>query len=240
MKLIYGIVFSSICTLFLFIHCHELVSFIRVVNTPSPADLSQYKARVSEINREVSEKTVCVAFIGDSHAHRNYLYFKELFNNRAFINLGIPNDTTSLLMSRLDVLENNFAEYFILFIGSNDVGRGVKTSQTMENFIKIIEAFNQRKLFVVSVPPAYFPLRNNEKVKTLNAKLSDLSLNDDFYFVDITPLLLDENNVLNSELYVDGVHLNDKGMKLLSSYVTGALTRHSILRENSCLVQFSS
>ncbi|RSJ30299.1 SGNH/GDSL hydrolase family protein [Streptococcus gordonii] len=182
-----------------------------------------------ELN-QVSVKEPDIIFIGDSIVE--YYPLQELLQtNKVLINRGIRGYKTDLLLDNLDAhLFGSALDKVFILIGTNDIGKEIPQSETLENLEGMIQKISREyplaQIQLLSVLPVNegeeykgtVYLRTNEKIQDLNRAYQGLaSIYTNVQFIDLYETLLDETGQLDQEFTTDGLHLTIAGYALLSS-----------------------
>ena len=182
-----------------------------------------------ELN-QVSVKEPDIIFIGDSIVE--YYPLQELLQtNKVLINRGIRGYKTDLLLDNLDAhLFGPALDKVFILIGTNDIGKEIPQSETLENLEGVIQKISREyplaQIQLLSVLPVNegeeykgtVYLRTNEKIQELNRAYQGLaSIYTNVQFIDLYETLLDETGQLDQEFTTDGLHLTIAGYALLSS-----------------------
>ncbi|ATF64256.1 SGNH/GDSL hydrolase family protein [Streptococcus gordonii] len=182
-----------------------------------------------ELN-QVSVKEPDIIFIGDSIVE--YYPLQELLQtNKVLINRGIRGYKTDLLLDNLDAhLFGSALDKVFILIGTNDIGKEMPQSETLENLEGVIQKISREyplaQIQLLSVLPVNegeeykgtVYLRTNEKIQDLNRAYQGLaSIYTNVQFIDLYETLLDETGQLDQEFTTDGLHLTIAGYALLSS-----------------------
>lgn len=172
--------------------------------------------------------------LGDSIT--DFFNWYELFydfskvSGQAVYNRGISGDTTDRLLERLyeNVLNIN-PKNILLLIGTNDIGRGLPLSMSVENVSRIIEMAKEKCPDVNFILQAVYPInrgmrdkfekRSNEKIELMNKEFTKLSEKYGCVWFDITDKLKDETGNLKKEYTYDGLHLNVSAYKIVAENV---------------------
>lgn len=187
----------------------------------------------SILNKEYALKNQTV-LLGDSIT--DFFNWYELFydfskiSGQAVYNRGISGDTTDRLLERLNENVLNIEpKNVVLLIGTNDIGRGLPLSMSVENVSKIIE--NTKKVCpdINFILQAVYPInrdmrdkfekRSNEKIDIMNKEFIKLSEKHDCVWLDITDKLKDETGNLKKEYTYDGLHLNANAYKIVAENI---------------------
>ena len=178
-----------------------------------------------------------IVFLGDSIT--DLCVLKNYYTNLdlELYNRGISGDTTIDLKNRLDVSAIDIKpSVIVLMIGTNDINWGRSVSAILETYEEILNELYlnlpELKLYIMSVIPqnkdleSYTPFNVDNhisKIKELNLKLVELAVKYDATYVDLYPLLLDNEGYLDKKYSDDGLHLNHNGFvvwsNLLSEYL---------------------
>lgn len=172
--------------------------------------------------------------LGDSIT--DFFNWYELFydfskvSGQAVYNRGISGDTTDRLLERLDdnVLSIN-PKNIVLLIGTNDIGRGLPLSMSVENVSKIIKMAKEKCPDMNFILQAVYPInrgmrdkfekRSNEKIELMNKEFIKLSEKYGCVWLDITDKLKDETGNLKKEYTYDGLHLNVNAYRIVAENV---------------------
>ncbi len=172
--------------------------------------------------------------LGDSIT--DFFNWYELFydfskvSGQAVYNRGISGDTTDKLLERLeDNVLNIMPKNIVLLIGTNDIGRGLPLSMTLENVEKIITktkiACPHINFIVEAVYPINRPMRfknekrSNEKINAMNVEFKKLCEKHNCVWVDFTDKLKDKDGELKQEFTFDGLHINAQAYEIVAENV---------------------
>ena len=208
---------------------HKNYSTITMYNREQQTKLKNY----SILNSKYALKNQTV-LLGDSIT--DFFNWYELFydfsknSGQAVYNRGISGDTTDRLLERLqENVLNIEPKNIVLLIGTNDIGRGLPLSMSIENVSKIIENTKKACPDVNFVLQAVYPInrgmrdkfekRSNDKIELMNKEFLELSKKYDCVWLDITDKLKDETGNLKKEYTFDGLHLNVSAYKVIAENV---------------------
>ena len=181
-----------------------------------------------ELN-QVSVKEPDIIFIGDSIVE--YYPLQELLQtNKVLINRGIRGYKTDLLLDSLDAhLFGPALDKVFILIGTNDIGKEIPQSETLENLEGVIQKISREyplaqiqllSVLPVNEAPAYKStvyVRSNEKIQALNQAYRQLaSAYMNVQFIDLYDAFLDEGGQLRPDYTTDGLHLTIAGYAALS------------------------
>jgi len=194
-------------------------STLRVLLVPDITKTKSYKTYLSRYDDAEFSVEPQMVLIGDSLAHDITPEIMEKCCNITISNIAIPGETSISLFARVRILDALPTDYIYLWIGTNDIGRGIDTAITLSNIEAIIEKLNtQRKVTILLIPPASFVKRDNKAIKDLNHSLLGLCITSRVRCLDLhTPLVGDL--FLNNKYSRDGLHLNIIGKLKVASLI---------------------
>jgi len=181
-----------------------------------------YEHKVSQFQQLSKQADKKILMLGDSITERGL--WSELTNRNDIVNRGISGDTTSGVLDRLDNLNPNLIEAFIM-IGINDLLIGQSVEFIFDNYTKIIIKLEKIGIKPIIQSTLYVGSNAkiiNQRVKQLNNLLRDYAKKNNIQFIDLN-IKLAPDGVLLEKYSLDGLHLNDKGYvewsKILKSYI---------------------
>ena len=163
-----------------------------------------------------------IIFLGDSLTDQGA--WQELLRNtttKPIKNRGISGDTTDGVLNRLqDIIIAKPFKIFLL-IGTNDIWNEEKTpAEIISNYQIILSKFKtsipQTQVYVQSLLPInnqdypYLTLKN-EEIISVNQQLEQLAQKFSYQYVDLYSSFINQDNQLDAQYTMDGVHLNGKG-----------------------------
>lgn len=168
-----------------------------------------------------------ILFLGDSLT--DFYSVQEFFRRSDVYNRGIAGDTTEDVLRRLDEAVDLAPNKLFLQIGVNDlIGRGRRCdSETLaQRIVSIAERFRSRERYVLS----FYPINRkktpvsgvvcrgatNARICEVNRLLAKLCEERGLLFLDLYPLLTDQNGNLKAEYTVEGLHLSVRGYRELT------------------------
>jgi len=169
-----------------------------------------YQHKVSQFQQLSKQANKNIVMIGDSITDRGL--WSELTNRNNIINRGISGDTTSGVLNRLNNLNLNLQQAFIM-IGINDLLRGQSIEYIFDNYKKIIIKLKDIGIKPVIQSTLYIRSNTktiNQKVEKLNNLLCEYAKRNKIQFIDLN-IKLAPNNILLEKYSLDGLHLNGKG-----------------------------
>jgi len=187
------------------------------------------QTKYRELNR-ISVIEPNIIFIGDSIIE--YYPLQELLGtSKTIVNRGIRGYQTRLLRENLDAhLYGDAVDQIVLLIGTNDIGKDVPMTETLNNLESVIQSISRdyplSQIKLVSILPVNegedfkqtVYIRTNEKIKAWNQAYQDLaSAYMQVEFVPVFENLLDQKGQLKSDFTTDGLHLSVSGYQALSS-----------------------
>ena len=174
-----------------------------------PERIKKFKAKPLENND--------IVFLGNSITEGGGNWDAR-FNNPKVKNRGIAGDTTEGVLARLgELIYFKPAQVFML-IGINDLFRDDMSSQNVhDNIISIVRKIHEEspetKICVQTILPT---TTNNlkEKIKLTNRMLGESESKETYELIQLYSHFVTEEDSMNNELSVDGIHLNEKGYNL--------------------------
>ncbi len=177
---------------------------------------AHYIARLS-IFRSIPNTDGKVVMLGNSIT--NNCWWNELLEMDAtqIINRGISGDTVLGILDRLDEVVDENPARICLLAGVNDMleDKNVAKEEVWNRYVQLLEAIRERMPEVDLTISSTLPLNPmtsfypgvNEKVAYLNSQLKANAQKYVYSFVEVAPILSDENNDLSSKHTCDGIHL---------------------------------
>lgn len=161
--------------------------------------------------------------IGDSITDRGL--WCELIKRNDIINRGISGDTTSGVLNRLDSLNSELKQAFIM-IGINDLLKGKSVEYVFGNYKKIITVLRNKNVTPIIQSTLYVgknaPKIYNEKVKQLNSLLQEYTAKNKIKYIDLNNELA-PNGFLLQKYSLDGLHLTGEAyfqwIKIIQNYL---------------------
>ncbi|MEM6317679.1 MAG: GDSL-type esterase/lipase family protein [Bacteroidota bacterium] len=165
-----------------------------------------------------------IVFLGDSLTE--YGQWAELLRNNNVKNRGIAGDTTWGLLRRLQSITEAQPKAIFLMIGVNDF-LFTDASEILENYGKIIEQIQAEapnsQLFIQSLLPVNQQVKksvfDNSSIVALNVDLEKLCQEKELPFINLHPLLLNDQNELKAAYTADGIHLNGNAYQIWKAAV---------------------
>ena len=173
-------------------------------------------------NTNLAQKQI--VFVGDSITDLYVLddHYADL--PQAVYNRGIGGDTTSGVLARLQVsVLDLHPDVVVLMIGTNDVNGGVAEETILQNYESILDTIKSGipgvQIYCMSIIPQYKQLEidvdtSMQRIRQINPKFKALAEKKGAVYLDLFPLLLDENGYLRTDYSDDGIHLNFTGLQI--------------------------
>lgn len=155
-----------------------------------------------------------IVFLGNSITEQGGDWGLRL-NNAKARNRGIAGDTTDGVLARLGELIYFKPEQVFILIGINDLFRGDMTSEKVfNNIVSIVNTIHdgspKTKIFVHTILPTNSK-GLKEKIQLTNLMLANSESKQPYELIALYDEFATEDDLMNMELSVDGVHLNDNG-----------------------------
>ncbi len=192
---------------------------------PAPRDANWIK-RSECFNEEIKKRDkVDLVLIGDSitdgwRSPAAAKTWKEFYEKRNAVNLGIGGDRTQHVLWRLDHgnVDGIKPKLAVLMIGTNNSGTN-NSEQIAAGVKAIVEKLRTKLPETKVLVLAIFPRGpNNEDAKRkvnegANAIIAKLADDKNVFFLDIGPKFLDADGNLSKEVMPDLLHLNEKSYR---------------------------
>jgi predicted alpha-1,2-mannosidase len=154
----------------------------------------------------------------------------ELFGIPNIKNRGIGGDDTDGILERLDEVTLSKPSRIFIMIGTNDLANAKTVDHVLENYRKILEQIREQSpgtwVYVQSVLPtedAIHTSRKNTDIMEINRRLETLAGEMDMVYIDLYSFFVTEDNKLDPDYSIDGLHLNGAGYqlwkKLIEKYI---------------------
>jgi beta-glucosidase len=190
---------------------------------PVPRD-GGWMERHNKFNERVKKGNVDLLLIGDSITQgwegSGAKTWKEFYDKRNAVNLGIGGDRTQHVLWRLDHgnIDGIKPKLAVLMIGTNNSGSNT-SEQIAEGVKAIVEKLRTKlpetKVLVLAIFPRGENNENkNRKVNAgANAIIAKLADDKNVFFLDIGPKFTDASGNLSKEVMPDLLHLNEKSYR---------------------------
>jgi len=180
--------------------------------------------RHESFNERVKKGNVDLLLIGDSITQgwegSGAKVWKEFYEKRNAVNLGIGGDRTQHVLWRLDHgnVDGIKPKLAVLMIGTNNSGSNT-SEQIAEGVKAIVEKLRTKlpdsKVLVLAIFPRG---KDNEDAKRkvnmgANAVIAKLADDKNVFFLDIGPKFTDASGNLSTEVMPDLLHLNEKSYR---------------------------
>ena len=178
-----------------------------------------YKHRKSQFDVLSQNEKYKTIMLGDSITDEGS--WDELLNNDTIQNRGISGDTTDGVLDRLNSVNKNIKQVFIM-IGVNDIMRGREVDEIFANYLKIIKTFKEKNIKVHIQSTLYIGETRksnfNPKVEELNKRLEKYASENQITFINLNPIFA-PNQVLKKEFTSDDLHLDGTAYKLWAEQI---------------------
>lgn len=214
---------------------HKLNSSIQLINYDIAlvlqrmndwAELERYRQANLKLDCSSSDRVI---FFGDSITDGWNL--ADYFAND-YINRGINGQTTSQMLVRFrpDVIALK-PRVVVILAGTNDLAGNTGPMQLTDiqnNLMSIAELAKLHKIRVVFA--SILPVQENqlrdrplEKIKALNDWLEQYCAANDCVYLDYYLQMIDDRELLRSDLSEDGLHPNEVGYKIMAPLAEAAI-----------------
>ena len=178
-----------------------------------------YKHKKSQFDVLAQNDRYETIMLGDSITDEGS--WDELLNKDTIQNRGISGDTTSGVLDRLDSVNKNIQQVFIM-IGVNDIMRGKEVDEVFTNYLKIIQTLRDKNIKVYIQSTLYIgetrKANFNPKIEELNKRLEKYAKENKIVFINLNPIFASQK-VLKKEFTFDDLHLNGTAYKLWAQHI---------------------
>ena len=155
-----------------------------------------------------------IIFLGNSIT--DYCDWHELFGKSNIKNRGISADTINGIVLRLDEIIESKPEKIFIMIGTNDLRQKRSINQILIDYDILISLIKvntpKSKLYLQSILPTKNQLlRRNEDIIEINKGIDRIAKKYSFTYINLFNLFKTDNNELNMNYSIDGLHLNGQG-----------------------------
>ena len=138
-------------------------------------------------------------------------------HNFVVVNASVPGDTSAGGLNRIKwTLSEENIKILVLCLGANDMLRGIKPDETKKNLEKIINITLNKKIKIIfagMIAPTTYGKSYKEKFDSLYFSLSKK------YKLIYIPFLLEGVALVPDLNLTDGIHPNEKGVKIISKTI---------------------
>jgi lysophospholipase L1-like esterase len=184
-----------------------------IIATHSEWTKTHYPKRIAEFKKNPLE-TGDIVFLGNSITEQGGDWEAKVNSTKAK-NRGISGDTTEGVLARLAELIYYKPEQVFILIGINDLFREDMTSEKVfNNILKIVDQIHdgspRTKIFVQTILPTN-TVTLKEKIQSTNSLLTNSEATAPYTLISLHTHFATQDDIMNMELSVDGVHLNENG-----------------------------
>lgn len=181
---------------------------------------------VSKRQGSINKNTI--VFLGNSITKVGK--WQELIPGQNIINKGISGDITTGVLARLEDCLATRPEKIFVMIGINDLKIGKAIDTITANQKKIIEKIKRlspkTKIYMQSTLPVHeimladiYKRLNNQDIAKMNAALKMVCKQLKVKYIDLHPIMLDENAQLKKSWSTDGLHLRPEAYVAWVAYL---------------------
>lgn len=170
-----------------------------------------------------------IVMLGNSLTHG--VNWNELLGRTDVAERGIPGDGIKDFLGRMDYVYRLNPKICFIMGGVNDIYSGYPAEPTAANFIKVIEALREHNIIPVIQSPLYvsskylLSAQKNREIAILNNLLKAYADKNGVLFIDLNSKM-SRGGYLQSELTLDGIHLNARGYVIWRDEIESVISRH--------------
>lgn len=196
-----------------------------VIATHTEWTKTHYPERIAEFKKNPL-KTNDIVFLGNSLTELGGDWGIRV-NNTRVKNRGIAGDTTDGVIARLGEIIYIKPQKVFILIGINDLFRDDMTSQKVfNNILKIVNQIHDgspaTKIFVQTILPTS-TVTIKEKIQLTNSLLIGSESAQPYEIILLHNLFATEDDLMNMDLSLDGVHLNEKGYMVWANKINNLI-----------------
>lgn len=197
----------------------------------STQEYPNYYLQKKDIFESLQSENDDKIFVGDSITDHGE--FQEFFPNEVILNRGISRDNSKGVLNRIDEVVKKNAKKVYIMIGVNDILYGTDINKFGENVTKIVQSFDKTstKVIIQSILPVnneiYGDAVSNEVIIDFNKILKAIAEKNSVTYLDLHGDFIDENDQLNKDYTIDGIHLTGKGYKVWVDAINAQLDNNA-------------
>lgn len=137
----------------------------------------------------------------------------------AIENMGMEGDSTSGMVNRFRrSVTSERPDYVVIMGGLNDLFTRIPKEDIYQNLVMLTEMTKEIEAtpIILSTTPVAGSVEFNAEIKSLNDRVFNYCKENDVFFFDLFSKLIDDG-VLAGEYSNDGVHLSDRGYRMIIS-----------------------
>lgn len=194
-----------------------------VTVTPVPRSDAWWQQRHNAINERVKQGHVDLLFIGDSITHGWELtgsaVWKQYYEGRNAVNLGIGGDGTQQVLWRLDNgnIDGIHPKAAVVLIGTNNFASSSRAiAQGVCAVVKNLrEQLPRTRILLLAIfPRDDISPKYQQRLKCASLLYSRLAMDPMVKYMNIGKVFLDKDGVLQQEIMPDLLHLSERGYQL--------------------------
>jgi lysophospholipase L1-like esterase len=183
------------------------------------ANIDWWHEQRKALQQNLPIDTGAVIFLGNSIIERYPI--QEMFGSPRLKNRGISGDLTLGLLDRVNDVVKQMPSALFIEGGINDFENDLSPQNTLNNFKTLVQRIKHKlpncKIYVLAVMPVQ---RYVADIQLYNQMLQKYCTTNQLVWIDTySPFLLQKTTEThaNEALTTDGLHLNDKGYRLLTN-----------------------
>jgi len=210
---------------------------LRYKNNPN------YKLQM-EMQNAYKTRSAKIVMLGNSLTHG--ANWNEILGRNGVVERGIPGDILEGFVSRLDGIYNLKPEIVFVMGGLNDIYGWIPIEEVYQNYLKVINGLEARKIKVVIQSTTYgakdyakdylaqnnpevnvheYNRGRNQEVDRLNKLLKAYAQKNGIDFIDMNSKVA-KGNFLRDDVTHDGIHFNAKGYEIWATEIDKVLKKY--------------
>lgn len=174
-------------------------------------------------------------FIGASNIQR--WDFEKNFPNKPFINRGIGDNTSTMIVERFedDVL-NLKPSIVVITMPSNDVKNNIPAEQSKANLFNMVGRATEKNIIpiilgglpvVYDLNPSLIYSHPENEMLDMEHKMLDVCRQSNIRYINLREIFSNRNDIKDL-FFQDGIHLNEEGYNILSKIILEALKNYNL------------
>jgi lysophospholipase L1-like esterase len=156
----------------------------------------------------------------------------KLPTGKLWLNQGISGDTSAGVLKRISTFSKTRPDVIYVMAGINDLRRGASDETILKNHRRIIRRLRTEhpmtQIIVQSILPTRLPTISNNRIRSINQRLSIISKQEGANYLNIHHWFTDFQGNLRQELTTDGLHLSLNGYEVWQAAIQQVETKNAL------------
>lgn len=216
------------------LYCALIFLFLTASEIRAFSDTTYYKGTpdhrlLTSLYDVYKTKHAEIVILGNSLSHG--VNWNELLGRSDIAERGIPGDGVKDLLGRMEFVYRLNPKICFIMGGVNDLYSGYPAELITANFIKVVEALKEHNIIPIIQSTLYvsskyiLAAQKNREISILNNLLKAYAEKNGVLFIDLNSKMSREG-YLQSELTIDGIHLNARGYVIWRDEIEPVISRY--------------